>query len=108
MWWCQHHNGIFRSTDDLASWHEITGVKPSVFGFPVVVDPFDGDTAWFIPAIKDEKRIPVDGRLVVNRTRDGGKTFETPTAAIRGRRYRTISHPFTPSRSRRLGEIMVV
>ncbi|HTR53236.1 MAG TPA: exo-alpha-sialidase [Kofleriaceae bacterium] len=77
VWWCQHHNGIFRSTDDLESWQEITGVKPSAFGFPVVVDPFDGDTAWFIPAIKDEKRIPVDGRLVVTRTRDGGKTFET-------------------------------
>src|SRR5947209_6147253 len=23
-YWIQHHNGIFRSTDDLKSWHELT------------------------------------------------------------------------------------
>jgi hypothetical protein len=75
--WVQHHNGIFRSTDDMASWQEIDNAKPSVFGFPVVVDPEDPNTAWFAPAIKDEKRIPVDGKLVLSRTRDGGKTFES-------------------------------
>jgi hypothetical protein len=30
-----------------------------------------------VPAIKDEKRVPADGRFVVTRTRDGGHTFET-------------------------------
>jgi hypothetical protein len=73
--WVQHHNGIFRS-DDTENWTEITGVDPSTFGFAVAVHPDDGDTAWFVPGIKDEKRIPVDGALVVTRTRDGGKTFE--------------------------------
>ena len=33
-------------------------------------------TAWFVPGVKDEKRYPVEGRLVVTRTRDGGKSFE--------------------------------
>jgi hypothetical protein len=75
--WVQHHNGIFKSTDGAASWTEIKDVKPSVFGFPVAVDPRNPDTAWFVPGVKDEKRIPVEGRVVVNRTRDGGKTFET-------------------------------
>ena len=74
--WVQHHNGIFRSTDGAASWTEITDVKPSVFGFPVAVHPADPNTAWFVPSTKDEKRCPTDGRVVVNRTRDGGKTFE--------------------------------
>jgi hypothetical protein len=77
VFWVQHHNGIFKSTDGAASWQEITGVKPSAFGFAVAVHPRDPNTAWFIPGIKDEKRYPVDGRVVVNRTRDGGKTFET-------------------------------
>jgi len=40
------------------------------------VHPRDPGTAWFVPAIKDEKRIPVDGKLVVARTRDGGASFE--------------------------------
>jgi hypothetical protein len=76
-WWVQHHNGIFRSTDNAMSWTEIVDVQPSVFGFPVVVHPRDPDTAWFVPAIKDEQRIPAEGRVVVNRTRDGGRSFET-------------------------------
>jgi len=75
-YWIQHHNGIFRSTDDLKSWHELTA-PVSVFGFAVAVHPKDPNTAWFVPARKDEYRIPVDGNIVVNRTRDGGKTFET-------------------------------
>lgn len=74
--WVQHHNGIFVSSDEGRTFTEITDVDPSAFGFAVVVHPEDGDTAWFVPAIKDEKRIPKDGKLVVTRTRDGGNSFE--------------------------------
>ena len=77
VFWVQHHNGIFRSTDGAASWTEIGDVSPSAFGFAVAVHPQDADTAWFVPAIKDEKRFPADGRVVVTRTRDGGWTFES-------------------------------
>lgn len=42
----------------------------------MAVHPRDGNTAWFVPAVKDETRVPVDGRLVVTRTRDGGASFE--------------------------------
>jgi hypothetical protein len=62
--WVQHHNGIFVSSDEGRTFEEITGVQPSTFGFPVVVHPEDPDTAWFVPEIKDEKRIPCDGKLV--------------------------------------------
>ncbi|HLQ37117.1 MAG TPA: exo-alpha-sialidase, partial [Planctomycetota bacterium] len=74
--WVQHHNGIFRSKNDVSSYREVTAKAPSRFGFPVVVHPEDPDTAWFVPAVKDECRVPVDGRMFVMRTRDGGKTFE--------------------------------
>lgn len=73
--WCQHHCGIFRSTDNGATWVELTA-QPSSFGFAVAAHPHDPDTAWFAPAIKDERRIPVDAALCVTRTRDGGKTFD--------------------------------
>jgi hypothetical protein len=76
VFWTQHHNGIFRSVDDLGSWTEITTASPSTFGFALAVHPDDPDTAWFVPAQKDEKRVPVDGAVVVTRTRDGGKTFD--------------------------------
>ena len=74
--WCQHHNGIFRTTEGPGKWHEITDVEPSVFGFAVAVHPTDPDTAFFVPAIKDEKRYPSGGQVVVTRTRDGGKSFD--------------------------------
>jgi hypothetical protein len=76
MAWIQHHNGIFRSNDGGRTWREIVDVKPSSFGFAVAVHPSDPNTAWFVPATKDECRVPVDGKLVVTRTRDGGNSFD--------------------------------
>ena len=76
VFWCQHHNGIWRSTDRAASWQRVQAPLSS-FGFAVATHPSDADTAWFVPAVKDERRVPVEAALVVNRTRDGGRTFET-------------------------------
>ncbi len=73
--WVQHHCGIYISRDASESWQDVKA-QPSSFGFGVVVHPREPDTAWFVPGIKDEKRIPVDGKLVVTRTRDGGKSFD--------------------------------
>lgn len=75
--WAQHHNGIFRSTDNAGKWTEVKGAPRSSFGFAVAVHPESPDIAWFVPAVKDECRIPVDAEFVVNRTRDGGKSFAT-------------------------------
>ncbi len=74
--WVQHHNGVFRSRDAGKQWHEVSAARPSVFGFAVAVHPRDPETAWFVPAVKDERRVPVDARLVVSRTRDGGQSFD--------------------------------
>lgn len=73
--WAQHHNAAFRSDDDGRTWIDLE-VRPSVFGFAVGAHPNDGGTAWFVPAVKDECRVPVDGKLVVSRTTDGGKSFD--------------------------------
>lgn len=74
--WCQHHNGLWRSTDNASTWNEITTAPVSSFGFAAAAHPRDPETAWFVPAVKDERRVPVDGALVVQRTRDGGRSFE--------------------------------
>jgi len=74
--WCQHHNGIFQSRNGARRWSRIRKAGPSTFGFGVAVHPDDPDTAWFVPGVKDEVRTACDGRLVVTRTRDGGKTFD--------------------------------
>lgn len=74
--WAQHHNGVFRTTDAATTWHEVKNVPPSNFGFAAAVHPHDSNTAWFVPAVDDDSRIPVDGQLVVSRTHDGGGSFE--------------------------------
>jgi hypothetical protein len=74
--WCQHHNGVFRSVDGGSTFTEIAERPPSTFGFAVAAHPHDPLTAWFAPAVADEVRVPVDGRLVVSRTRDGGESFD--------------------------------
>jgi hypothetical protein len=79
--WMQHHNGAFRTDVGFAKVEEIAP-QPTVFGFAVACHPTDPDTAWFAPAVKDEFRYPKDGRLVVSRTRDGGRTFEQLGAGL--------------------------
>lgn len=77
--WAQHHNGIFRTTNGCKSWDDVSNLKslsPTSFGFAVAVHPHEPDTAWFVPGVKDEHRLPPDGKVVVARTRDGGRNFE--------------------------------
>jgi hypothetical protein len=101
--WTQHHNGIFRSEDRGRLWTPVTAAKPSGFGFAVAVHPADPDTAWFVPAVKDECRVPVDAALVVSRTRDGGQTFEVISHGLPRPSYDLIyRHALDVDRSGRL------
>ena len=80
--WCQHHNGIFVTKRDGTSWREVKAKAPSRFGFAVAAHQRDPDTAWFVPAQKDECRVPVDGKVVVLRTSNAGKSFEVLTRGL--------------------------
>ncbi len=73
--WVQHHNGVFRSSDGGKTWESITS-RPSSFGFAAAIHPRDPKTSWLAPLKKDEHRVPVDGKVVVARTRDGGESFD--------------------------------
>jgi hypothetical protein len=74
--WMQHHNGVFRSVDAGVHWKQLA---PPVtgFGFAVAAHPKDPLSAWLVPALADEKRIPSEGALCVTHTRDGGQSWET-------------------------------
>jgi len=73
--WVQHHCGLYRSTDGGMNWRPLAAPPPSGFGFAVASHPADPARAWFVPAHSDVQRIPVDGRMVVTETRDGGVSF---------------------------------
>ena len=68
--------------DGDAAWEEITTAPVSAFGFAVAVHPQDPDRAWFVPAVKDQCRVPVDAKVVVQRTNDGGQSFEVQSDGL--------------------------
>ena len=73
----QFHGGVYRSDDAGESWNDIgtdTGL-PSDFGFPLVVDPDDADSAFVIPLVADLDRVTPDGRVRVFETRDAGVSW---------------------------------
>jgi photosystem II stability/assembly factor-like uncharacterized protein len=72
----QNHCGVYRSDDGGSSWVEITEGLPSEFGFPMVTDPRDPDTAWVIPLNgADKGRFMPDAHAAVWRTRDRGASW---------------------------------
>jgi hypothetical protein len=72
----QFHGGVYRSDDAGESWIDIGGGGlPSDFGFPLMVDPADPDSAYVIPLVADMDRVTPDGRVRVYETRDGGSNW---------------------------------
>ncbi len=71
----QFHGGVYRSDDAGESWVSIADGLPSDFGFPMVIDPEDPDSAYVIPLVADLDRVTPEGRVRVYETRDAGSTW---------------------------------
>jgi photosystem II stability/assembly factor-like uncharacterized protein len=72
----QFHGGVYRSDDAGESWTDISnGGLSSDFGFPLMVDPADPDSAYVIPLVADMDRVTPEGRVHVYETRDAGRTW---------------------------------
>ena len=69
----QFHGGVYRSDDAGRTWTDIAAGLPHDFGFPVVLDPADPDSAYVIPVTTADR--VTDGRVVVYETRDAGATW---------------------------------
>jgi hypothetical protein len=74
--YAQNHGGVYRSDDEGGSWTYIADGLPSDFGFPIVVDPRDGDTVYVFPLGGAGGRYPPKGMARVWRSRDAGDTWE--------------------------------
>jgi photosystem II stability/assembly factor-like uncharacterized protein len=86
----QFHGGVYRSDDGGESWIDIGEGLPSDFGFPIVVDPADADSAYVIPLIGAEDRTPPDGAVRVWETRDAGATWTPRGDGLPDQSYLTI------------------
>jgi photosystem II stability/assembly factor-like uncharacterized protein len=71
----QFHGGVYRSDDAGESWVDVGAGLPSDFGFPLMVDPADPDSAYVIPLVADMDRVTPDGQVRVYETRDGGSSW---------------------------------
>jgi photosystem II stability/assembly factor-like uncharacterized protein len=71
----QFHGGVYRSDDAGETWVDIGAGLPSDFGFPLVVDPADPDSAFVIPLHADRDRVTPGGHVRVFETRDAGATW---------------------------------
>src|SRR3954447_8042655 len=71
----QFHGGVYRADDSGQSWTGIGEGLPSDFGFPIVLDPEDPDSAYVIPLVADMDRVTPGGRVQVYETRDAGETW---------------------------------
>jgi photosystem II stability/assembly factor-like uncharacterized protein len=71
----QFHGGVYRSDDAGQSWVDIGSGLPSDFGFPLMVDPAEPDSAYVIPLTADMDRVTPGGQVRVYETRDGGSSW---------------------------------
>jgi hypothetical protein len=71
----QFHGGVYRSDDAGETWNDIAAGLPSDFGFPLVLDPADPDSAYVIPLTADTDRVTAEGRVRVYETRDAGASW---------------------------------
>jgi len=82
--WRREHVGMFRSRDGGDHWERIENGLPSRFGFPVALDRSTGDL-YVIPLESDEYRMPIDGKLTVYKSSDGGESWQSKSAGLPSR-----------------------
>ena len=78
----QFHGGVYRSDDAGETWLDIGDSLGSDFGFPIVVDPADPDSAYVIPLDGAGDRVTPGGKVVVYETRDAGGTWQARTDGL--------------------------
>lgn len=81
--WQQNHCGIYRSEDGGRTWKDISDPEgKAVYGFAMVIDEEDVNTAWVIPAQSDDLRYPVQNKLAVYKTTDAGKSWKPQSKGL--------------------------
>jgi photosystem II stability/assembly factor-like uncharacterized protein len=76
----QNHCGVYSSSDAGSKWKDISHSNVDRHGFPIVVAGGKKESVFVIPAFQGECKKHnscIQGRITVNRSDDGGKTWKT-------------------------------
>src|SRR5690606_21320498 len=65
----QKHWDVMRSDDRGSRWREVSGNRPSDFGFPIDVHAHEPETIYVVPIKSDSEHYPPEGKLRVYRSR---------------------------------------
>jgi hypothetical protein len=88
--YAQNHGGLYRTDDRGDQWIDIANDVPSDFGFPLVVHPRKGRTAYVIPLSFEQGRVVPDAKPKVWRTTDGGESWQALSKGLPERAYLTV------------------
>ncbi len=72
----QNHCGVYRTKLGNKKWADVSKGLPSRFGFCLAVPAAEKQTMFTVPIVSPNARHVPDGKLIVGRSRDGGKTWE--------------------------------
>jgi photosystem II stability/assembly factor-like uncharacterized protein len=72
----QKHWDVMRSDDAGENWHEISGNLPTDFGFVIDVHAHEPETVYVVPIKSDGEHFPLEGKLRVYRSKNGGNEWE--------------------------------
>lgn len=78
----QNHCGAYASHDGGESWQDINKGLPSRFGFASAIDPNAKATIFLIPEDGAERRYVPGGKLIVYRSKNGGRKWQKLTKGL--------------------------
>ncbi len=78
----QKHWDVMRTDDAGESWREVSGNRPTDFGFVIDVNTNAPETIYVVPIKSDSEHYPPEGKLRVYRSRTGGNDWEPLTQGL--------------------------
>jgi photosystem II stability/assembly factor-like uncharacterized protein len=78
----QKHWDVMRSDNGGDLWTEVSGNLPTDFGFAIDVHTHEPETIYVVPIKSDSEHYPLEGKLIVYRSKSGGNEWEPLTKGL--------------------------
>ncbi|MFN8009599.1 MAG: exo-alpha-sialidase [Terriglobia bacterium] len=78
----QKHWDVMRSDNAGDLWREVSGNLPTDFGFVIDVHAHEPETIYVVPIKSDSEHFPLEGKLIVYRSKSGGNEWEPLTKGL--------------------------